>query len=202
MSVFDYSDPKNNMLLFSRSKSLLKELLDLSEVDTNRISDTRSTHFFLFNGIAITGFEKCVGNYRTTMGDPVLNRNVSFGAHNGAPPDEVSYRIAELRTKIRTQYRMLKNHNFDSEELFLFQLIKYAANIIYDFIMIHPYCDGNGHISRYLLLAIVMPEGYFPDRWRIHPRPIGEYIEAMKASNSTDQGELIKLIIDDLNPID
>lgn len=186
----------------SRSKSVLEELMHLSEIETNRIADTRPTHLFLFNGMAITGFEKCVGNYRTTTGDPVLNCKVSFGDYNGAPPSDVSYRIAELRTKIRTQYRLLKTHNFDSEESFLFHLIKYAASIIYNFIMIHPYCDGNGHISRYLLFAIVMPEGYVPYRWRIHPRPTREYIEAMKASNPTDQSELIRLIIDDLTPID
>lgn len=202
MSVFDYSDPQKNELLCVRSKTVIVELHQLSEVDTSRIADTRPTHLFLFDGMANSGCAVCVGNYRTAKGDPVLNRHVGFGGHYGAPPSEVEQRIDELRTKIRTQYRLLKSHKFASEEAFLFHLAKYAARIIYDFIMIHPYCDGNGHISRYLLFAIVMPEGYTPYRWRIHPRPTSEYIEAMKASSPTDQSELVKLIIDDLVPVD
>lgn len=202
MSVFDYSDPQKHELLCVRSKTVIAELTQLSEVDTNRIADTRPTHLFLFDGMAIPGFEACVGNYRTTGGNPVLHCEVSFGTHNGARPNEVEQRIDELRTKIRTQFRLLKSHKFASEEAFLFHLAKYAARIIYDFIMIHPYCDGNGHISRYLLFAIVMPEGYTPYRWRIHPRPTSEYIEPMKASSPTDLGKLINLIIDDLVPID
>jgi Fic family protein len=49
--------------------------------------------------------------------------------------------------------------------------IEIACKIASEFMRIHPYADGNGHIGRICLLGILTHFGYFPKRFPIEPRP-------------------------------
>lgn len=197
--LFDYSDDTINRILEERSQTVLLDLRDSVETDTSKLCDTREIHKFLFKGLTKPGLEICVGNYRTDKGSKELNCEVFFGSHRGCPPTYVAEKLEVLRTKIRSSLRLLAgNYRNESEVIFLANLLHATAEILRDFILIHPYRDGNGHISRYIVCAIVIPRGYEPKRWRIHPRPEGDYAYAMRALGDQNNVALIDMLADDL----
>ncbi|MDY0371756.1 MAG: Fic family protein [Sphaerochaetaceae bacterium] len=72
-----------------------------------------------------------------------------------------------------------------------------AADITRDFILIHPYRDGNGHLSRFIISAFLIPLGRFPHQWTIHPRPQSEYTSAMVEAGDGNINRLAMMIIND-----
>jgi hypothetical protein len=41
------------------------------------------------------------------------------------------------------------------------------------FLRIHPFANGNGHVARLMVTAILGRYGYWPRRWTIDPNPQG-----------------------------
>jgi Fic family protein len=46
-----------------------------------------------------------------------------------------------------------------------------ACRVFVRFLTIHPYANGNGHIARFLLIAILLRQGFRLKDFMIEPRP-------------------------------
>jgi Fic family protein len=72
--------------------------------------------------------------------------------------------------------------------------VKFACQVFVAILTIHPFANGNGHIARSLLWAILIHFGYAVPAWTIDPRPpFSEYasmIEAHRRGNVDLRGGL------------
>jgi Fic family protein len=58
-----------------------------------------------------------------------------------------------------------------SEAEYLNLISKAVAMLMVLFLEIHPYANGNGHISRFLVWFSLIKLGRPPKRWSLHTRP-------------------------------
>ena len=45
------------------------------------------------------------------------------------------------------------------------------AEAFVPFLQVHPYANGNGHIARFITVALMQRAGFQSNDWTIHPRP-------------------------------
>lgn len=74
----------------------------------------------------------------------------AIGAHDAA----AKLPNAQLPAKDRFQY-----------------LVWTICEILCEFLRIHPYANGNGHVSRLIVWVILARFGYWPKRWPFEERP-------------------------------
>ncbi|MFC5351466.1 MULTISPECIES: Fic family protein [Azospirillum] len=53
----------------------------------------------------------------------------------------------------------------------LYRSVRTVAALFVYFLEVHPYANGNGHMARFILIALLRRYGLFLSRWPIHPRP-------------------------------
>lgn len=137
--------------------------------------DTRNLHKDLFGELLYSQGRPIAGVYRGENGTLLENRRVvvrhykrstaskSVSSDFGAPPHLVKQEMARLADYI---HRHAKN---DVEpDLAIWVMSK----VFHDFLKIHPYPDGNGHIARILMVLLAETYGmHVSSNWTIHTRP-------------------------------
>lgn len=170
----DFSDA----LLTERSVRIVSAFLSQERAPTVALMrDTRPLHAALFDGLTPVDMPYFAGHYR---GEPFANLQryvVYFGPNKGVDPWWVLKSINQLSDQIRDQLLALeKLWDVNVPELpmedKLVRLAEVGAAIFERFLTIHPYADGNGHISRMLLVALCSLFG-LRAVISIHPRPTG-----------------------------
>ncbi len=186
--MYDAHDRRVNDQLSLRVESKLVDLRARDEIDIGSLKDTRPIHRFFFERIVLPQFFHYVGNYRGSA--PLANKRIQFGKPpiEGSAPENVADDIDKLKMIINSGIRMIKSSGVSDRTAVRLNYATLAAKVVSFFIRIHPYMDGNGHISRYLAIAILVPLGFTPNEWVIHPRPdVDSYakgmIEAVKNDN-------------------
>ena len=58
-----------------------------------------------------------------------------------------------------------------SQESKLYFAVVVAARAFQEFLTIHPYANGNGHMARFLVWLLLGRYGYWPRSWTIDPQP-------------------------------
>jgi len=141
-------------------------------------SDTRPTHTRMFHDLSPQGHEYYVGHYRGEnfrclqyytvgiMGDPSV----------GLDPTLVTGRMGQFERLVRgglaalDQASQLPRVQVSGQQKLLCALA-FACRVFELFLRIHPYANGNGHMARFIVWAILGRYGYWPYRWPIEPRP-------------------------------
>lgn len=141
-------------------------------------TDTRPVHRRLFGALTPTGFEYYAGNYRGSEFACLEGYRVGVGGDPavGADPADVAHKMAAFAETVATAVRVLDaaadpQTTALSPEDHLLASVAVAARAFHEFLTIHPYADGNGHTSRFLVVLLLMRHGYRPERWTIDPRP-------------------------------
>src|SRR5262249_49619784 len=49
--------------------------------------------------------------------------------------------------------------------------VAFACRLFVEFLIVHPYANGNGHVARWLLTAVLRRHGYRLDNFPLEPRP-------------------------------
>ena len=80
-------------------------------------------------------------------------------------------------------------------DLRLQRTVEVAAALLVYFMEIHPYADGNGHMGRFLLLAIFARYQLYRARFPLHPRPAPPYINLIPIYRQGNKVPLIKYIL-------
>jgi Fic family protein len=73
------------------------------------------------------------------------------------------------------------------------QAIRFSCRLFVQFLTIHPYVDGNGHVARYYLIALLARYGLRMS-WEIDPRPAGPYAALLSAYRDGDHQALERFI--------
>ncbi len=78
--------------------------------------------------------------------------------------------------------------------------VQVVVALFVDFLEIHPYANGNGHMGRLIVLLLLAQRDIFPTRsWNIDPRPADPpYSNLISRYRSGDQEPLVKFVLDAL----
>ena len=170
--------PQREVVLQTQTASVLQHLRDRTLTTPAIAHDTRPVHFNLFAKLAPPEHPYYAGHYR---GEPFrclryANVGVNDDPRVGVYATLVFHRTQHLCHYLNLGFTFLdKLHHAPPSDVpdedKLLNTVAFACAIFDEFLRIHPYLNGNGHIARFLVWAILGRYGYWPERFPIEPRP-------------------------------
>ena len=79
------------------------------------------------------------------------------------------------------------------EEEKLYYVVTFACRVLVEFLRIHPYANGNGHIGRFIVWLILARFGYWPKQWPLNASP--PYHELLKTYRDGDPLPLEEFVL-------
>jgi fido (protein-threonine AMPylation protein) len=161
------------------SVKLVLILLRTGKLDTAECAaDTRPVHLQLFSRLVPDKCPYYAGHYRGEDFACLRYSEVKIAGDSrvGWPASEVSLAMASLETEVRAAVKRLDGalnvpHSTIRPEDRLRYAVAVVCAIFEKFLCIHPYLNGNGHVGRFLIWAILGRYGYWPIKFAIEPRP-------------------------------
>jgi len=169
--AFEYSDHPDKSRFFPSAVDAVLRLLQGQASPLPLVMDTRPVHAQLFKDLCPAGCEYYAGHYRGEDFRCLRNYRVFIPGDSrvDAPPSRVAHEMRELARLIRSSTAVIEAARNGEEKVF-FSVAK-ACRLFVDFLTIHPYANGNGHIARWLLAAFLRLHGYRLNRFQVDPRP-------------------------------
>lgn len=201
---WEYEDHPRKDAVFSSILPPILEDLSKGRVDAQTVAaDSRPFHRRLFIQLTPSGYPYYAGHYRGEDFRCLRHCPVTIPSDPrvGASPDRALDEMRRFTDFILagingtdTADRLPRARLSEREKLRF--LIAFVAQIFVDFLTIHPYLNGNGHIGRLLVWAILLRYGYIPQGWPVHPRPNEpEYSQLIARHRSGDKEPLEKALI-------
>ena len=140
--------------------------------------DTRAVHLQFFEELTPSGCRYYAGHYRGEAYRCLRYYRVQVPGDSrvGCPPENVGFMMDELARRIEAGIAALDgaaeipDAQLSAEDKVIYA-VAFACHVFEMFLRIHPYANGNGHIGRFLIWAILGRYGYWPQKWPIEPRP-------------------------------
>lgn len=196
------SHPHARDVLRKESVSILNDLT--SRLDAKiLVSDTRPVHRRLFSKLTLPNQPYLAGHYRGENFECLKTRQVGIPSNPrvGLPPRQVGLELSKLNQVSQGAIGRLDtlHQRADSEitpDAKLTAVVAVVCRVFAQFLLIHPYVYGNGHVGRIVLIAILGRFGYWPIRFSIEPRPFGTiYDDAIRRYQWGDPNPLEMLIM-------
>jgi fido (protein-threonine AMPylation protein) len=201
---WEYKDHPNYQSILRAELAVLLRALRLGNVAIEVEGvETRPVHQRLFARLTPSGHPYFAGHYRGEHFLCLIDYNVSVP---GDPVVGVHYtgvqaameRFGETlltAAAVLDQSFALPNATLSQEQK-LYSAVVVAARAFQEFLTVHPYANGNGHIARFLVWLLLGRYGYWPSNWTIDPRPnITNYAEAISYHRRGDTVPLEHLIL-------
>ena len=200
------SRPSRKPTLLRQVGALLQDLRH-STLDTlASTKDTRPIHSRLFNNLTPSGFQYYAGNYRGSPHLCLLNCEVEIDGMPGCPASQVDSFMTTLASIGDRTITDLDSALIDQSAVFtqgdrIRLVVAISAELFTLFLTIHPYRNGNGHIGRFIIWAILARYGLWIHKWPIEPRPQDPpYTQLVQESINGNPEPLEKHIIQRLSP--
>ena len=163
--------------------------------------DTRSVHSKMFEGTTPTATPYYAGRYRGEKFRCLEFYRVMVRSDPrvGIPPGRVAPDISNLADHIiRAGYSAIaRGHAIPSSRLpdeeKLYYVVTFACRVLVEFLRIHPYANGNGHMGRFIVWLILAKFGYWPKRWTLHQSP--PYHDLLKTYRDGDPTQLEEFVL-------
>jgi hypothetical protein len=176
---WDYaSHPDVGNLLPQRCHALLVWLRAKPRDSAKLCSDTRRSHAKMFTGLTPDSCPYMAGHYRGENFRCLKYLNVQIPADPrvGAPYDVVDGATRHLAFIITDGIGILDGAwPVPDAQLSRSQKIHYvvtfACRVFVDFLTVHPYANGNGHIARFIIWGVLGHYQIWPRRWPVNDRP-------------------------------
>lgn len=187
------------ILALEISRVLLGLRLGLFSVEAEGV-DTRPTHGEMFAQLAPPAMPYFAGHYR---GEPFhcldsYNVFISTDPLVGVHFSLVAGSMEAFSQDLVEAVQELDAAFADSltEETKLYFAVRTAASLFQEFLTIHPYANGNGHVARFLVWLLLGRYGYWPETWTIEPQPaMPGYSFALYSHRRGQEHQLEKLIL-------
>ncbi|MBI2953481.1 MAG: Fic family protein [Chloroflexi bacterium] len=159
------------------------EIRNLGEVDEyHKWLDVNHPGFSITEGLVlelhrltIQGLYSCAGNYRTA----VFDVTVGSDSFEPVPASEVQFRVRDIIERYRR-----------APQATVAQKANAAAQFFHEFLLIHPFCGGNGRVARALLNMILHRQGLLIGEQSIHYYIKQDNEKYLHALHEADRGRL------------
>lgn len=163
--------------LETRCFTLLRDMRSSpAKVSGELVRDSRSIHGAMFVRLTPMGCEYYAGHYRGEMFRCLVEYGVEIQGDPlvGVDPKSVTRHISEFGARAAECLAALDAAAPAADipkEKKLYCAVAVAARLLVDFLTVHPYANGNGHIGRTIVVAVLGRYGYWLRRWPINQRP-------------------------------
>lgn len=180
--------------------SLRRGLVDIAALS----HDTRPVHAEMFNGTTPAATPYYAGHCRGEKFRCLefCRVMVDSDPRVGVPPQRVASDLSNLADHIiRPGYSAIAAAHAVpsvrvSNEDKLYYVVTFACRVLVEFLRIHPYVNGNGHVGRIIVWLILARFGYWPKRWPLHQSP--PYHDLLKRYRDGDPRQLEMFVLQSL----
>jgi hypothetical protein len=171
--------------------------------------DTRALHLELFVGLTPPDCDYYAGTYRGNKKCKCLRHMVvglvgpGADMRVGVSPARVSADLDNLNSGIIPQGLAALDALFakPDEEVApvdkLLALVAFSCAVLVEFLRIHPYANGNGHIGRLIVWLLLWRHGYWPQKWPLDGHP--PYDDLLSQYRDGDRSGLEKFVLNAIN---
>lgn len=139
------------------------------------LAETKKSHEQMFRHVVPWGKEYLAGNYRGSDFPQLKMRPVYIGPFRGARYDTVSRLMTGFHAELDAEFSKLKveakSKGWDAKKK-ITAFCVLLSRFFVRFLAIHPYANGNGHISRLLVFCIFIGNAIYTPFWSIPDRNI------------------------------
>lgn len=138
------------------------------------IVDSRPTHARIYSGLVSSPCLYYAGHYRGEAFRCLQYANVRVGNMYGQVPDRVGVSMKALGLRMSAglaEVDAYRKRTDVTEPQKLLKSVHLSCEYLSAFLRIHPYANGNGHIGRLGVWAILEHFGYRLNDWPVEPRP-------------------------------
>jgi fido (protein-threonine AMPylation protein) len=170
---WEYNDHPNQPTLRQHIASVLIDLRS-GDLDTLGVAtDTRPKHRKLFYALTPVGCDYFAGHYRGENYRCLQFYSVGIASDPrvGVQPSAVAYHMGQLSDHIRAALMALDANALLAPKDRARLVIALACSVFVNFLTIHPYANGNGHVGRLIIWCILARYGLWPQQWTVEPRP-------------------------------
>ena len=174
----------------------------LNELEHGRLDveaglrDTRPQHAEIFVNLTPADQPYLAGNYRGSKGRCLryLEVRVDRDKRVGSPPARVAADMANFNANLlgRGLKALEEAFAIPDDKLppaeKLNYVVKFSCRLLVQFLRIHPYANGNGHIGRLIVWFIVAKFDYWPREWPLDGHP--DYDELLSKYRDGDEQPL------------
>lgn len=199
-SDWDYSDHPKRADVATRCEQLVERCRKDAESFTKNGIDTRPWHLEVFNNMAPLTCPELVGNYRGSN-IPCL-KNYSVGVLSdpkvGIKPSKVKASVSQFEAQIERAIALFEKRYKDAKKsgqdgALLAQYVTLIAIVLCQFLTIHPYANGNGHMARILVFGLLGRFGYWPNVWLVDQSP--NYYQALTDHRNGNPKPLVTFLL-------
>ena len=200
---WDYEEDTKKRESISRTVSEIVVELRTGRMDPAEGSaDTRRVHWRMFADFAPPAFPYFAGSYRGEDHRCLRDYEVHIPSDPrvGSPAAQVPGEMRALAVRIRRGLGALDeiwrrtSHQGRADQLV--RVARFSCEVFEAFLRVHPYANGNGHTGRFILWAMLARYGFYPNRWRIDPRPdVPEYSKLIERFRSGDRDGLVSSVL-------
>lgn len=175
---FEYATHQRAAEVQGRCAAILVDLRSGQYKTNSVLVDTRPVHGRMFDGLTPPQCEYYAGNYRGSEFFCLRDYNVKVGGDPrvGTVAYLVALDMAAINEGTQSSLAALDAaHALPLAQLSagdrLLYLVKFVCVLLVEFMRVHPYADGNGHMGRFLVWAALGRYGYWPKKWPLNNRP-------------------------------
>lgn len=164
--------------LWKSQTAVLTKIRDLEYTVKKHAINLRPLHHELFEFLTPSGQEYFAGNYRGCHKRCLRSYDVQIQGDPrvGVPANAVEksmhlFAQAIFKTVEQLDLIFLQPGSAIDSSHRAIAVVRVACAMFVDFLTIHPFANGNGHVARSLLWIVLAKYGYEPSNWTIDPRP-------------------------------
>jgi hypothetical protein len=196
---WDYEKHPNSQSVTEYCKQFLRDLVADPSIKIHLFGDTRPAHREMFGKAVPDECTHLAGNYRGADFEFLRNARVYFGPHEGTIPSAVAVQmdffhedlllgLAEIDAATQDPNGPLKGSRL------LVRIVQLMAATLTRFLTIHPYKNGNGHMSRMLVWIGLGKYKHLPVKWWLDESPPG-YAPLLTAHRQGDPKPLERYLL-------
>ncbi len=176
---WEYKYHPHYRALAIRCEAILNSL-GRGEIQIDRtLGDTRQLHEQMFGGLTPDLCPYYAGHYRGENYKCLRHNQVQVRGDSrvGVAANRVAPELANFSSHIvsrgikatETAFNISDTNLPPGEKLYY--LVKFACRALVEFLRIHPYVNGNGHVGRLIVWLLLERFGYWPKAWPLDGHP-------------------------------